>query len=195
METFPAVPEGLSSAAEMHTRIESMKLAYSDLRRYDADPRSYDVPVSALISKEYARKRAALIDPAKANCGVTPGTARGQRYHLPDGRGQGRQHRQLDPEHFGGIWLRNHGGWDGVYPAQSRGILYARSQASERAGRGKRPVPHDYSRVMERGDMHVGFGIMGGPNQPLAHAQFVSNMVDYGMNVQAALEARGLPRG
>ena len=36
---------------------------------------------------------------------------------------------------------------------------------------------------------YVGFGIMGGSNQPLAHAQFVSNVVDYGMNVQAAVEA------
>ena len=35
---------------------------------------------------------------------------------------------------------------------------------------------------------YVGFGIMGGSNQPLAHAQFVSNVVDYGMNVQAAVE-------
>jgi gamma-glutamyltranspeptidase/glutathione hydrolase len=42
---------------------------------------------------------------------------------------------------------------------------------------------------MERGDLHIGFGIMGGANQPLAHAQFVSNLVDYGMNLQAALEA------
>jgi len=42
---------------------------------------------------------------------------------------------------------------------------------------------------MERGDIHIGFGIMGGSNQPLAHAQFVSNFVDYGMSIQAALEA------
>jgi gamma-glutamyltranspeptidase/glutathione hydrolase len=41
---------------------------------------------------------------------------------------------------------------------------------------------------MEHGDQHIGFGIMGGPNQPLAHAQFVSNIVDYGMNIQAGLE-------
>ena len=41
---------------------------------------------------------------------------------------------------------------------------------------------------MERGDQHIGFGIMGGMNQPLAHAQFVSNVVDYKMNIQAALE-------
>jgi gamma-glutamyltranspeptidase / glutathione hydrolase len=37
--------------------------------------------------------------------------------------------------------------------------------------------------------VHMGFGIMGGANQPLAHAQFVSNLVDYGMNIQGALEA------
>ena len=41
---------------------------------------------------------------------------------------------------------------------------------------------------MQRGDEHIGFGIMGGMNQPLAHAQFVSNIVDYGMNIQQALE-------
>ena len=42
---------------------------------------------------------------------------------------------------------------------------------------------------MEKGDLHVGFGIMGGPNQPLAHAQFVSNVADFGLNLQGALEA------
>jgi len=41
----------------------------------------------------------------------------------------------------------------------------------------------------QRGDEHIGFDIMGGANQPLAHAQFVSNIVDYGMNLQEALEA------
>jgi gamma-glutamyltranspeptidase/glutathione hydrolase len=42
---------------------------------------------------------------------------------------------------------------------------------------------------MEKDNQHVGFGIMGGAVQPLAHAQFVSNFVDYGMNLQEALEA------
>ena len=41
---------------------------------------------------------------------------------------------------------------------------------------------------MERGNQHIGFGIMGGANQPLAHAQFVSNIADYGMNLQQAVE-------
>ena len=42
---------------------------------------------------------------------------------------------------------------------------------------------------MEQGGRHIGFGIMGGPNQPLAHAQFVSNSVDYRMNLQEAMES------
>jgi len=42
---------------------------------------------------------------------------------------------------------------------------------------------------MEKGSQHIGFGIMGGSNQAQAHAQFVSNLVDQDMNIQAALEA------
>src|SRR5213075_1715740 len=54
---------------------------------------------------------------------------------------------------------------------------------------GKRPFHTIIHAFMERGDKHIGFGIMGGAVQPLAHAQFVSNYVDYGMTLQAALEA------
>src|SRR5437016_14109302 len=62
METTPAAPGDASSPAEMHKRIEATKLAYADLQRYDADPRFANVPVTELLSKDYARKRAALID-------------------------------------------------------------------------------------------------------------------------------------
>src|SRR6185503_21369723 len=53
----------------------------------------------------------------------------------------------------------------------------------------KRPFHTIIPAFMEQGDIHIGFGIMGGANQPLAHAQFVSNLVDYRMNIQGALEA------
>ena len=52
----------------------------------------------------------------------------------------------------------------------------------------KRPLHTIIPAFMEKGDMHIGFGIMGGWNQGQAHAQFVANVVDYGMNIQAALE-------
>src|SRR4029077_15010203 len=56
------------------------------------------------------------------------------------------------------------------------------------AGR-KRPFHTIIPGFMEKDDIHLGFGIMGGLNQAQAHAQFVSNVIDGGMNIQAALEA------
>jgi gamma-glutamyltranspeptidase/glutathione hydrolase len=53
----------------------------------------------------------------------------------------------------------------------------------------KRPFHTIIPGMMEKGDTHIGFGIMGGLNQAQAHAQFVSNIVDHAMNIQAALEA------
>jgi gamma-glutamyltranspeptidase/glutathione hydrolase len=54
---------------------------------------------------------------------------------------------------------------------------------------GKRPLHTIIPALMRKGDITIGFGIMGGWNQAQAHAQFVSNVVDFQMNVQSALEA------
>jgi gamma-glutamyltranspeptidase/glutathione hydrolase len=54
---------------------------------------------------------------------------------------------------------------------------------------GKRPFHTIIPAFADHENSRVAFGIMGGANQPLAHAQFVSNIVDYDMNIQAALEA------
>ena len=53
----------------------------------------------------------------------------------------------------------------------------------------KRPLHTIIPGLMSQDEIHIGFGIMGGWNQSQAHAQFVSNVVDHGMNIQAALEA------
>src|SRR2546421_7857595 len=74
METTAASPDGPLSVAELHKKIEAMKLAYADLGRYNADPRFAKVPARGLLSKEYARERAKLINLGKANCEVSAGT-------------------------------------------------------------------------------------------------------------------------
>src|SRR5439155_15584206 len=56
------------------------------------------------------------------------------------------------------------------------------------AGR-KRPLHTIIPAFMEKGDVRIAFGIMGGFNQSQAHAQFVSDIVDHKMNIQAAVEA------
>jgi gamma-glutamyltranspeptidase/glutathione hydrolase len=173
----------------MHKRIEAMKLAYADVRRYDADPRAYDAPVSQLLSKDYARKRAALIEPNRAKCDVAPGQpVQGDTTYLTivDKEGNIVSWIQSLYAEFGsgvtvegmGFLLQNRGGGFTLEPKHPNVL----------AG-GKRPFHTIIPAFMERGDQHVGFGIMGGANQPLAHAQFVSNIVDYGMNLQAAMEA------
>jgi gamma-glutamyltranspeptidase/glutathione hydrolase len=189
MQQFPISPTGPFDAAEMHKRIESMKLAYGDVHAFVADPHTYTAPITQLLSPEYARKRAALIDPKKANCNVVAGDPLGSNttyLTTVDKDGNiaswiqsvyGTFGSHVTPEGTGFV-LQNRGGGFTLDP-KSPNVL---------AG-GKRPFHTIIPAFMEKGDQHMGFGIMGGSVQPLAHALFVSNYVDYGRNIQEALEA------
>ena len=73
---------------------------------------------------------------------------------------------------------------------QNRGGLFEMDAASPNVvAPRKRPFHTIIPGFMEKENIHIGFGIMGGFNQAQAHAQFVSNLVDHSMNIQAALEA------
>jgi gamma-glutamyltranspeptidase/glutathione hydrolase len=188
LEQFSPAKSGPLSTEELHQRIEAMKLAYADLARYNADPRFAKVPVTGLLSKEYAKQRAQLIDPAKANCEADAGRppASDTTYlTVVDREGNIVSLIQSNFASFGsGITVRGMG-----FPLQNRGALFMLDPAKPDAlAPHKRPFHTIIPAFMEHGDDHIGFGIMGGANQPLAHAQFVSNVVDYGMNFQAAME-------
>ena len=73
MEQFPLGDYAPQSAASLHLMIEAKKLAYADMLHYVADPKFTTVPVAGILSKKYAKERAKLIDPAKANCQVDSG--------------------------------------------------------------------------------------------------------------------------
>jgi gamma-glutamyltranspeptidase / glutathione hydrolase len=187
METTPASPDGPLSVAELHKKIEAMKLAYADLYRYNADPRFAKVPVNGILSKDYAKQRAALIKPDRATCNVMPGKPPGSDttyLSVVDREGNIVSLIQSNYDLFGsGITVHGMG-----FVLQSRGALFSLDPTSPNVlAPRKRPFHTIIPAFMERGDVHIGFGIMGGPNQPVAHAQFVSNVVDYGMNIQAAL--------
>ncbi len=188
MEQSQPSPAGPTSAAELHTRIEAMKLAYADIKAYDGDPRYSTIPVPELLSKSFAAKRARLIDPAHANCTMAPAALSGSDttyLSVIDREGNILSLIQSNYNAFGsGITVRGMG-----FALQDRGALFSLDPKSPNvlAGR-KRPFHTIIPGFMEHGTQHIGFGIMGGMNQPLAHAQFVSNFVDYHMNIQAALE-------
>jgi len=188
MEQFSPAKAGPLSVEELHKRIEAMKLAYADLARYNADPRFAKVPVGGLLSKEYAKERARLIDPKKADCSTEAGNppASDTTYlTVVDREGNIVSLIQSNYSAFGsGITVRGMG-----FALQNRGALFMLDPSKPDAlAPRKRPFHTIIPAFMERGDEHIGFGIMGGANQPLAHAQFVSDVVDYEMNLQAAME-------
>jgi gamma-glutamyltranspeptidase/glutathione hydrolase len=191
MERFPLPQLAPSSPEAFHVEIEAQKLAYQDLRKYVADPRFAKVPVAGLISKDYARDRAALIDAAHAHCDVAPGTppaTSGDTIYLTvvDRDGNIVSLIQSLYNGFGsGVLVKGMG-----FHLHNRGGLFDLDPALPNAlAPHKRPFHTIIPGFMEKGNVHIGFGIMGGFNQAQAHAQFVSNVVDHAMNLQAALEA------
>ncbi len=193
MERYPLGEMGHNSTRALHTMIEAKKIAYADMIRFDADPRFAKIPVGGLRSKEFAAARAKLIDPAKASCSVPPGkppgTDNGTTYLSVvdrDGNMVSLIQSNYSTVGFGsGIAVGGAG-----FALQNRGGLFTldKSHPNALAGR-KRPVHTIIPAFMEKGDVRVAFGIMGGWNQAQAHAQFVSNVVDFGMNVQGAMDA------
>ena len=144
-----------------------------------------------MLSKDYARERAKLIDLTKANCNVEAGTppAIGSDTTylcVVDVEGNMVSYIQSNYESFGsGLVAAGTG-----FALQNRGGLFSLDPASPNllAGR-KRPLHTIIPAFMAKGDTRIAFGIMGGWNQSQAHAQFVSDVVDHKMNIQAALEA------
>ena len=191
MEKFPLGKSGFASADSFHVKMEAQKLAYSDLRRYDADPRLVPVPAAGIVSPEYGAERAKTIDPQRAHCDVAAGDP-GRFGHdttyltVVDRDGNIVSLIQSLFSGFGsGVVVDDYG-----FALQNRGALFLLDpQHPDVLAPHKRPFHTIIPAFMEEGDRHIGFGIMGGLNQAQAHAQFVSDVADYAMNIQAALEA------
>lgn len=188
MQQSEPASAGPVSAPELHKRIEAMKLSYADVLAYNGDPRFGSIPITELLSQEHAAKRARLIHPDKANCSVAPQGLKGSDttyLSVVDRQGNILSLIQSNYQEFGsGITVPGAG-----FVLQDRGALFSLDPNSPNALTGrKRPFHTIIPGFMQKGTQSIGFGIMGGMNQPLAHAQFVSNLVDYRMNIQTALE-------
>jgi gamma-glutamyltranspeptidase / glutathione hydrolase len=195
METFPLGEYGFHSAQALHVMIEAKKLAYADMLRYVGDPRLAPVPVAALVDKGLARQRAALIDPGRAAHHVEPSvldrvttSVGGDTIYLSaiDRDGTIVSLIQSVFEGFGTAIVPRGTG----FSLHNRGALFtlAAGHPNLLAPR-KRPLHTIIPAFMEKDQTRIGFGIMGAFNQAQAHAQFVANVVDYGLDIQQALEA------
>ncbi len=195
LETFDLAAWGRDAIDFWHVFVEAKKLAYADRARYYADPEFAAVPVEELLSKEYARTRAAKIDRNRSAREDTPGDVpaldRKETTYLAAADGDGMMVSLIQSNYTGfgsgyvvpelGIGLQNRGALFSLDPDHPNALVP-----------GKRPfhtiIP---AFVTRNGVPWLAFGLMGGDMQPQGHAQILVNVHDLGMNLQ---EAGDVPR-
>lgn len=191
MQPFPLPRMKHEAPQAWHIKIESQKLAYADLARYVADPKFSKPAAASLIQPAYLKTRTALISESRASCQAGPGQVlpgSGDTIYLAAVDADGNIASLIQSIYFAfgsGIAVPGYG-----FHLHNRGGLFTLEEGHPNVLEPKkRPFHTIIPALMEKGDVAIGFGIMGGLNQAQAHAQFVSNIVDHGMNLQAALEA------
>jgi len=190
LETFDIGSLQPNSAEHLHLFIEAKKLAYEDRAVYYADMDFAKVPLQELISKDYAKERAKLIDPKRAAQQVAPGRLKSgaDTIYLTAADSDGNMVSLIQS---------NFAGWgsrfvpDGLgFCLQNRGQLFSLNPADRnRLEPHKRPFHTIIPAFMTRDGKPVfSFGVMGGDFQPQGQAQIVMNLLDFGLSVQQAGE-------
>ena len=190
LENFDLAAYPLGSPECLHLRIEAIKLAFADRNRYLADPEHADVPTTALLAKDYAHGRAALIHPRRALKQARPGnvTAGTDTVYLTAADGAGNVVSLINSLYFPfgcglvagdtGVVLHNRGYGFVLDPAHPNCLAPH-----------KRPFHTIIPAMLLHDDVPiVSFGVMGGDVQAQGHVQVVSNLIDYDLNVQEALD-------
>ncbi|HCE02015.1 MAG TPA: gamma-glutamyltransferase [Acidobacteria bacterium] len=194
LEGYDMAALGHNSAAAIHRIVEAKKLAFADRDRFVADSDANRLPVSALISKAYGDTRRALIDPMRASQSVNAGDPTETVYLTVVDKD--RNAISLIESIFGGFGSKVVPG-DLGFALQNRG-----SGFSLEPGHFNALEPHKRSLhtnmpafVTKNGKPWLSFGVMGGDMQPQGHTQVLSNIIDFGMNLQEAGDAARVRHG
>jgi len=191
LEGFDLSYTGFNTEETLHLMVESKKLAYEDRAKHYADPHFYDIPMETLLSKKYAEERRELIGERAARTLTTgvPGLKDGDTIYLTTADKHGNM-VSLIQSNFRGM------GTGFVVPGtgfsfQNRGELFSTDPDHPNVyAPGKRPfhtiIP---GFAMKDGKPWFSFGVMGGEHQPIGHVTIITNVIDFGMNIQEAGDA------
>ena len=181
---------GFGSPEYMHHFIEAKKLAYEDRAKYYSDPDFNKLPIEGLISKEYGKQRAELINDNRAARSYPAGELeQGNTIYLTTADKDGNM-VSLIQSNYRGMGSGMTPGKLG-FILQDRGELFALEEGHMNVYEPhKRPFHTIIPAFITKDDEpFISFGLMGGAMQPQGHTQIVCNIVDFGMNLQEAGDA------
>ena len=189
LKGFDIGPLGFGSTEQLHLAIESLKLAFADGYRYIGDPRSVSVPIEGMISEAYADERRKLIDRTRANKATAGLPPHSDTIYLTTADGQGNVCSFINSL-YGGFGSGLVAGDTGI-TLQNRGGCFVLEEGHPNCLDGGRRPYHTIipAMALKDGKPFLSYGVMGGFMQPQGHLQVLSNIVDFGMNPQEALDA------
>jgi gamma-glutamyltranspeptidase / glutathione hydrolase len=205
LEALDLPQMGHNSAEYIHHLVETAKLAFADREAYYADPQFEPVPIEALLSRKYADLRRALIDPQAASKEQRPGEPIAMRAVAAGGAreprswGSGTIHVTTADGRGNMVACTASGGWipsspviDTLgFPLGTRMQTFYLDERHPNALKpGKRPrTTLTPSLATRNGQPFMSFGTPGGDQQDQWTLQFFINVVDFGMDLQEAIEA------
>jgi gamma-glutamyltranspeptidase/glutathione hydrolase len=192
LEGYDLRAMGYNSPEALHVMVEAKKLAFEDRAKFYADPAFAKIPLTGLLSKSYAAERRKLISltrAARTYDAGNPAMHDGDTIYLTTADAEGNMVSLIQSNYRGmgsGITVPGLG-----FTFQDRGELFALEPGHANVyAPGKRPfqtiIP---AFIMKDGAPWVSFGLMGGAMQPQGHVQIVTNLIDFGMNLQEAGDA------
>jgi gamma-glutamyltranspeptidase/glutathione hydrolase len=193
---------GHNTAEYLHTYLECAKLAFADRERYYGDPEFTTVPLGLLLSDDYAAERREMIDPRRASLEQRPGAvavaaaAGAERWPVVTA-----DTTHVDAvDRWGNLFAATpSGGWIGSspvveglgFPLGTRGQMFYLDErhANSLAPRKRPRTTLSPSLALRGGQPWLAFGTPGGDQQDQWSLQFFLNVVDFGMDLQEALDA------
>jgi gamma-glutamyltranspeptidase/glutathione hydrolase len=183
---------GAGSADTLTALLEAKRLAYEDLAKWYADPAIVKAPIKGLLSDAYAEERRNLIDLGRANPDFGPGDPRlhnGDTIYLTTADKDGMMVSLIQSNYrgMGSGLVADHLG----FMFQDRGELFSLNPEDANIyAPGKRPFQTIIPGFVTKDDQpFLSFGLMGGDMQPQGHVQVLTDIIDFGMNVQEAGDA------
>jgi gamma-glutamyltranspeptidase/glutathione hydrolase len=195
LESYNLKAMGHNSAAYLHHLIEAKKLAFADLARWVGDPDAMTIAPGRLLDEVFIRARRASLDPNRAASRAEPGAAAtsSETIYLAAADADGNMVSFINSiywEFGSGVVVPGTG-----FALQNRGAGFSLQPGlANTLEPGKRPfhtiIPAFVTKPGPNGEEPwMAFGVMGGSIQPQGHVQLLLNLLEFGMDLQDAIDA------